>query len=282
MDIMKKATIITLLMLLFAYGCINFPLKNHVCPNGNIVQEESQCVGNVTKALNLNPGNFSSVMLDGSKVNYVQSNGELKAVIHTTTQEDIWVTTSYPESPEYSKVGYSSFDYRTISLNGKRLTNDISIHAINNSHPPDSYLLNFLAPGIPGDYTIWISYREGSKQLGASYNLTVINATSTEDQALRIADRFVYSELDSRINYDNNHDGALQGFPQISNWSVVSKNVTSKDDLFDVSILVKYDRCNNIDNMDSNNRDFNNGKCIDNNIVTGHYLISKQTGQIIG
>ncbi len=122
------------------------------------------------------------------------------------------------------------------------------------------YSLDIPAPLIQGDYKIFVP--KGEKIGGGAYNLTVIEEVKNETRAYMIADRFMNAAIKETTN----------------NWRIMSKQISSTDDSWDVFLETKYTWCP-APSMGTTVFDLDN--CVDNT-VTGHYIIDKKTGQIIG
>ncbi|MBU0527488.1 hypothetical protein KKE92_03345 [Candidatus Micrarchaeota archaeon] len=229
------------LIVLFVSGC-TIPSYSHVCPDGEVVSQESECLEYSPKRIEADPNEYEKVFLENNQSSYVKINGEIKTDIEINEGEDVWTMYGYlhpyePERHRYVKIINSSGNVYTVNLS---------------------------APAIPSSFYFGATKRVGQtpeKRL-FSYELTVIGEVENETMAQNIADSFMKSKIEKTIN----------------NWRSTSKQVGNMSDTWDVYLETKYTWCPPV-SMGTTIFDLDN--CVDNT-VTGHYIIDKKTGQIIG
>jgi hypothetical protein len=239
--------VVLLVLLVLSMGCI-FPTTEHVCPDGRVVADDSDCKEYKPEHFNVDPFDYSNVYLNNNQSSYVLAGGEIRTIITINEGEGIWLLDGYlyPDNPK---------PHPTVEI-------------INVSN--GSYLVNFSAPEVPGPFRFSINKRVDSKPEIKinSYNLTVISPVGNETMVYAIADAFMNSKIP-----DDFGAGLAQIFKKKRNWHIITKEANETGDSWEVFLEAEYDRCD----IDHNYRN-----CIKGNTVTGRFIIDKRTGQIVG
>lgn len=239
------------------FGCTSpEPFKDYLCPDGTFVKNESVCPKFNPPNTNLNPDDYPSVTLESNKTNYVKSHGNVNFDVEIITGNKIWM------------------NHILITPSGHPKNTEVT------SISDNLYRINFSAPDYPGYYAYSIAKEDktGNVTKVAIYNLTVISETN-ESRAYDIIKAFV---LDSLRNYENqlNHTWGLG-----IGLNNTSKVITSTPTAWNISISMTYGRIvpysfwYDLLNWNSFKVD---GETVTNNTFTGHFLIDKKTGLIVG
>jgi hypothetical protein len=253
---MRRAILIFLLV--FSMGCV-FPTKEHVCPDGSIVDQEKQCPeysGDRIDPANL--GEISSINLTENKHYYVAAEGEVNASIILLYDESAWTGFNM-------HVGDSAKSHGSYYLELNQQYSEINL----TKNGKNNYNFTMIAPDIPGEYYTYLTKRNQTTQTKLwKYNITIIGSVENETMAYGIANSF----MDAAIP-DGFGAGIAQPFPDRRNWNITKKEANETEDSWEVFIEAQYDRCG---------IDEGQGNCVRGNTVTGRYIIDKKTGQIVG
>jgi hypothetical protein len=238
-------------------GCI-FPTTEHVCPDGSVVDYQTDCTSYTKEIPVLNITPTMSIKIQDGLTNYVAVNGEINATIHLKSDETATASLS-----RFSNEGTQNYQLIYLSFEEKKR------HAVLVPVSMDYYKFTIIAPNTPGEYLFSIGKRNQSTQttLG-QYNLTVICPVNNETMAYAIAAAHMDSKIPDNFGYD-----VMYVYRTKRNWTIVEAEAHETEDSWEVFLKVKYDRCG-IDH------DYNN--CVSGYTVTGRYVIDRQTGQIIG
>jgi len=259
---MKKLLMLVLLLGLLSMGCTS-PTKEHVCPDGTIVSDESKCPDYNPDIINLDPDDFESIILEENKTCYVKSSGQITVFFEITGNE--WIVLGNGKTTLYTNLTHENISKRPTWVED------------------NTYVLTINAPAEPGGYTAFAGRKTAYEWLeGREYNLTVIGEVSNESMAYAIADRFMRINTPYKKNYAFPYAGIPRSGKLISflwggteyNWNTTSKEALLGDDgNWEVFMEASYDICGDDWDMDV---------CLRNNTITGHFIINKKTGQVIG
>jgi|GEM_PF-4791792 len=280
---MKFFSILVIAILLFSSGCI-LPSKEHVCPNGTLVVDGCFCSDYDPEMPDVDPSDFVSITLEEeSKKYYVQSNGQVNAFVQLFGDEEVRLIVG-------PKILYTGLDYGDAGKMPRLVSGN-------------TYQVNISAPHFPGEYTAFVKRYDGNVNLEyRKYNISVIAEVSNETMAEDIANNFMYAH----IPIDSSGIFAPSG--QKSGWEIVDKQIDSQEDAWDVFLEAQYKRCPpltlnpfppllgypvtliyNVTTEDNETITRNStvrtsliSSCSGLITVTGHYIIDKKTGQIIG
>lgn len=259
---MKKILALAGFLLIVLLIWLNFYIKDnfYVCPDGNKVSFNFQCKKFEPPAID-KPVDNISVDMSYSEDYFIKSGGKIN-VTFILREEYIGIT-FYPHShspnsefryiypqAEYDLVGFTEgSDFQPVKI---RDVDRVPYVKEYESLPPVEYWTNITAPTVPGKYILYI--RASKSSTYESQNITVINKTD-ETLAYAIAERQIYAPIGGMAS---------------KNWKIVSKSAIDRGNYFEVSIENSFDFC-----------DFEIETCY-KKYVSGKYLISKETGQIVG
>ncbi len=250
---MKRMLALTLFLCLFTAGCITTTSKDILCPDGSLVDD--QCPAFVSPSLP-DPDEHTSILLDEDGTYFVKTGGTVSLNVLIYPDETLRII-----APDYhiidldlDNVDTVQTDYPGFSL---RMQEE------------NKYLGTFKSPPIPGDYNVNIFKRKGSSPeiTVATYDLTVVGPVYDEELAFSVANRFMLLTVPDEFH------SLFDMYRTRTNWAIISQNITSHEDYWDVSLVASYDKCGT---------DLKADDCITDNTVTGHFLIDKNAGQIIG
>ncbi|MBU0614848.1 MAG: hypothetical protein KJ601_02045 [Nanoarchaeota archaeon] len=160
------------LIVLFVSGC-TIPSYNHVCPDGEVVSQESECSEYSPERISLDPDDYPSVELEKDKINYVKINGDIKTTINIKDNENGWFSIS-----QMGRHGFKSYTLMWIEPDSEY--SDVELKKIGHN----TYEFDVSAPSIQGEYRVGISKRNQTVQQGVgNYNLTVIGKVENETMA---------------------------------------------------------------------------------------------------
>ena len=252
-----RGTLFILFLGLLTFGCI--ASSHHVCPDGTVVSEEGQCE-EFSAEFNIDPNDYISIELKENEVNYVKAKGEMIGLIQLEYGEGALLGVRYPES-----WGFFERELRfpvLVNLDLDKLYSDVDLKVVG----PDIYSFNVSAGGIPGQYRLgYGGFRNNGTQFSTGYDLIVIDEVVDEHLAYPITDRFIYSKTKPFVEETSGR--------VIQNWEVVEKSAELNGGVWEVKLKIEYDKCG---------IDWEAEDCITGNVVTGHYLIDKKTGLIVG
>ena len=246
------------LLLVFSMGCIS-PTTEHVCPDGSVVSQENQCPAYSADRINPeNLGDISSIDLTENKHYYVAAEGKINSTILIKSGEDASVFISRFSTKDTQL-------YKFVSLSKEATARSVKLVPIGSG----IYEFTVIAPSVPGEYEFSITKRNQSTQtILDAYNLTVMGDVENENIAYNIADAFMNSKIPDDFGFDLTYVYRTK-----KNWNIIKNESNETENSWEVFIEAQYDRCGIDENMDN---------CVRGNVVTGRYVIDKETGQIIG
>lgn len=255
---------------LLVFGCLGTPNEN-VCPDGKVVTLESQCSSYTPQVLDLNPSDYPAVELRENTTNYVESGGKVNITIDMTG-----IITAYVFTGDTLSRGFSMpEDYKVNDIGDLTIRVNGNYSSVNLTRIKDqTYWFESTAPRIPGDYIVSVGRPVDASETFTDYNLTVISQVPDETAAYKIADRFMDSCLPKSMP-DPYPPWTIRGR---GGWEILDKTAISEDGYWDVSLKAQNAWCGLVPSLDG----IEQYGCVRYSTVTGHYKISKATGQIIG
>ena len=259
---MKKILALAGFLLIVLLIWLNFYIKDnfYVCPDGNKVSFNFQCKKFEPPAID-KPVDNISVDMGYSENYFIKSGGKINVTFILREKEAIlsFSPDSYGPNSEFKYI-YPQVEYDVVGFTEGSDFQPVKIRDVDRvpyvkeyeSLPPADYWINISAPTVPGMYELFIRAYKGSNY--ESQNIIVVNETD-ETLAYAIAERQNYIPIKDMVN---------------KNWKIVSKSAIDRGNYFEVSIENSFDFC-----------DFEIETCY-NKHVSGKYLISKETGQIVG
>ena len=228
--------------------------RYYVCPNGKLVDFDFQCEKFSPEKLNITTDELYGFQTDLSKSEhrYVLTLSEI-VLLAKIEHEGIVSFKFSPSNLNISQGGsirrINGSDYFYYQNNQvKRLTPNLN----------GLYEIKLLAPEIPGEYFFYgVDYGTTSQSYSIE-NLTVIGQTN-DTLAYAIADRQLYISFGSSTSF-------------IRNWTTTSKYILDKGNFYETYMENSFDFC------EMGVRNF----ICESKTVSGKFLISKETGQIIG
>ncbi|MBU1165737.1 hypothetical protein KKF81_02230, partial [Candidatus Micrarchaeota archaeon] len=177
---MKNILLLAFLFLLLGMGCLASPSREHLCPDGTIVSEESKCPDYNSEIIDVNPQEFKTVFIKNNQNSYVMAGGEVQTEIIINKGESVWMLGDYISTDNSER-------YHRVNVINKK---------------GNVYLINFSAPLIPGEFYFGATKRKdgGPEELIFVYNLTVIGEVSNETMAYSIAEMFMIANTPDQFN----------------------------------------------------------------------------------
>jgi hypothetical protein len=200
----------------------------------------------------VNPDDYQSIIVDLSDGahNYVKAGGNVSVVLEIKEGEKFWVGEGY---------AYLGNDFESDRVNLTKLSGD-------------TYFAGFTAPEEPGVYKESVSRITAVDDwtIVKEYNLTVISEVN-ETEAYGVVYSFV---LDRNMRRDVELEFPYYDCGHGMVW-VISEEAVETETCWDITMKTWYKMyiCAHYDPT---------GGGMANNTITGHYIVDKQTGLIIG